>query len=90
MANIDTLNCNQLLLYTRVSQQFVSSFNLLIFLHYIGSLKMIFHQSALMQYVLITRQEKVWICMLKSDDRGAIFLDFRQSKFKSNISHVVN
>lgn len=28
--------------------------------------------------------------MLKADDRGAGFLDFRQSKFKSNISHVVN
>lgn len=86
MAIINTQNCNQLLLYTLVSQQFVSSFNLLIFLHYIVSFKMIFHQSTLMQYVLITRQEKIWIFMLKADDRGASFLD---SKFKSNISHVV-
>lgn len=90
MAIINTQNCNQLLLYTLVSQQFVSSFNLLIFLHYIVSLKMIFHESTVMQCVLITRQEKIWICMLKADDRGASFLDFIQSKFKSNISHVVS
>lgn len=68
MAIINTQNCNQLLLYTLVSQQFVSSFNLLIFLHYTVSLKMIFHESTVMQCVLITRQEKIWICMLKADD----------------------